>query len=507
MPGADFQAPGVTGDEGPYRDSEVMRQRWFPKPEVRLHTPGAKEARWATVEEAYAFIDELAAGRENLEVRTIGESLLGVPIKALFHKTGDAEALTVLVQARAHGNEPASTEGALELAKSLADGDLQDLPVNVIVIPVLNPEGARKMERRTGTDIDPNRDYVLQNSACIRAVYGLMQAFDPEVVLDIHEHRALAWPFDLMVIEANNPNIPLALREFTAEKLIGAMEDALEAADLRIGPYRLLDIREEGIRVRESATTFVSEKNGLAMGGRISLLTEGRGIGLGTQHFHRRTMAQYLSSRAVVETAARYRDEIKDLVQESRRQIAEETETWVLRVDPVELPQEHAFLDTATNDLKMLPTTYWERTRGKVTAKVQRPEAYVIGPDQLALVDRLKRFGLRMERLARDTEMEVEIMEVEAFESGTTSLYGGRLERPEDGALVRPAVRRNHEISLRTKVETRKLPAGSWVIPTDQALSLYLITLEPTALSSFAALSFWGSDLPVGFEFPVYRLR
>jgi hypothetical protein len=38
-------------------------------------------------------------------------------------------------------------------------------------------------------------------------------------------------------------------------------------------------------------------------------------------------------------------------------------------------------------------------------------------------------------------------------------------------------------------------------------MGLYLITLEPAAYSSFAALSFWGESLPEGFEFPVYRLR
>ena len=501
-----FTPPGPEVEDGHYRDPAELAARWFPEPVVELHTPGSGEERWSTVEEAYAFLEGLAAKGPRLSVREVGESLLGIPIKALFHEAEREEALTVLVQARVHGNEPASTEGALELAYQLVHGDLAGLDINLIIVPVLNPEGARTMQRRSGTDIDPNRDYVLQNSACIRAVYRLMRETDPEVVLDMHEHRSYAWPYDLMTIGPNNPNIPREVRDFTAEAMIGGMYGAFAEAGLRLGPYRLLDFPEEGIRVRESATTFVSEKNALAMAGRVSLLTEGRGIGLGTQHFRRRTLAQYTAARAVVETAARREAEIRRLVAESRAAIAEDTAEWILRVEPVAVAGTHELLNRETLAADPVETTYWDRSGGQVVKALEVPQAYVIPAAERALADRLQRFGLVMEPVCEPVSMSVEAMIVEAFEQGTDLLYGGQMPRP-DGALVRPAVRRNHDIEIRAEAVTRAFPAGSWIVRTNQPNALYLITLEPEAYSSFAALSFWGETLPEGFEFPVYRLR
>lgn len=503
---AGFTPPGPEIEDGYYRDPEALTRKWFVDPEVTFHTPGAPAQRWSEVDEAYRFIEELAAAHESLSVREVGESLQGIPIKALFHTVDRPDALTVLIQARVHGNEPATTEGALELAYQLAHGDLADIGINLIILPVLNPEGARDMRRRTRTDIDPNRDYILHHSGSIRAVYRLMRDYDPEVVLDMHEHRAYAWPYDLMVIGPNNPNIPAPVRNFTADVMIGAMEDAFSAAGLRIGPYRLLDFPEDGIRVRESATTFVSEKNALALAGRISLLTEGRGIGLGTQHFGRRTLVQYTAARAVVESAARHEDEIRQRVADSRKAIAAGMEDWILRVDPLKVPAEHQLLNMETLEAEPTSTTYWDRTNGTVSAMLEVPEAYVVRADQTDLMDRLRRFGLELIPVAKPTRMEVEVLTVEAFEPGSDILYGGALQR-EDGVPVRPAVLRNHDVTLQTVSEERPIPAGSHIIPTRQANALYLLTLEPVCLSGYAALGYWGDAISPGFEFPVYRLR
>lgn len=500
-----YTPPGPEVEDGYYRDSAGLTQRWFGEPEVELHTPGSRDARWTTVEEAYAFMEALAARGDNLVVREVGESLLGIPIKALFHEVDDAEALTVLVQARVHGNEPASTEGALELAYGLAAGELAELDINVILLPVLNPEGARAMRRRTGTDIDPNRDYMLHNSGSVRAVFRLIRDYDPEVILDMHEHDAFGWPFDLMTIGPNNPNIPQEVRDYTAGVFIDGMRKAYGKAGLRLGPYRLLDYPDEGIRVRESATTFVSAKNALAMAGRISLLTEGRGIGLGTQHFRRRTLAQYTAARAVLETAAAGEAEIRGLVRAARAQIAGGLREWILRVDPVEVPARHALLDAGSLEVRPVETVYWERTKGVIARRLEVPPGYVIEASATALADRLRRFGLELERVSEPVALEVEILTVESAIEGSGILYGGDRMR-EDGAPVRPAVLRDHEIAIRTERKSRQIPAGSWIVRTDQPNSLYLMALEPECPSGFASLSFWGGELVPGFEFPVYRL-
>lgn len=500
-----YRAPGPEVEGGSYRDPDELTQRLFPDPGVVLHTPGAAEGRWSTVAEVYAVLEELALQRDGVSVREVGESLLGSPIKALFYEVADPDALTVLIQARVHGNEPASTEGALELAIRLVRGELGEPGINVIILPVLNPEGAQRMSRRSATDIDPNRDYILHNSGSIRAVYRLMRDHDPELVVDMHEHRAYAWSYDLMAIGPNNPNIPWPIRDFTATEVMGAIREAFQAAGLRMGPYQLLEFADDGIQVRESATTFVSEKNALGLAGRVSVLTEGRGIGLGNQHFERRTLANYVAVRAVLETASRRQAEIRELVAAARKAIAGDTKEWVLRVDPVKLPSSHTLINAETNELEPVPTTYWERSNGTTAALLAVPQAYLIPAGEHALIERLRRFGLELTAVREPVTMTVETMTVAAFEQGSGILYGGELER-EDGAFERLPVLRNHQIRIQTGRAARAIPAGSQIVRTDQPNALYLLTLEPGVLSGYAALSHWGAELPVGFELPVYRL-
>lgn len=500
-----FTPPGPGEEGGYYRDSADIAQLLFAAPTVELHTPGAVHERWSTVEEVYSMLEQFAAARPGLSVREIGESQTGAAIKALFHEVDRTDALTVLIQARVHGNEPASTEGALELAHALAIGELAELDINVIIVPVLNPEGARTMRRRTDGDIDPNRDYSLQNSSEVRTVYRLLAKYDPEVVLDMHEHASYAWPYDLMAIGPNNPNIPAPVIDFSNEVMMGGIAKAFDAQGLRMGPYRLLDFPEGQVRVRESATTFVSAKNALALAGRISLLTEGRGIRLGEQHFHRRTLAQYTAARAVVESAAKHEARIQDLLSGARRSIANDTREWILRVDPVQVKSEHALLNADSAQAEIVTSTYWERTKGTIAERLPVPAGYLIPADQEALMDRLRRFGLEATEVTESAEFAVETLTVERFEAGAESLYGGQLERA-DGALVLPPVLRNHEISVSVQRELKRVPGGSWIIPTNQINALYLMSLEPGVTSGFAACGFWGDDLAAGFEFPVYRL-
>lgn len=502
---AAYQLPQAD-EKGEFRDSHAVTEKWFADPGTRFPTPGSPEGRWSTVDEAHHFILTLAGESERLSLHQVGESLLGIPIWALIHEPEDPNAMTVHIQARVHGNEPASTEGALALAWDLAKGDLRDVPVRVVLIPVLNPEGARRGERRTQTDIDPNRDYVHQNSGSVRAVFRLVDKYDPVVVVDMHEHRAWAWPTDMMAIGPNQPNLPAFFNEFVHENYIEHLKVQFEEKDLRFAPYRLIQLESEELRIRESATTFVSEKNAVALGGRVSILTEGRGIGLGDQHFHRRTWAQYLVARTILLRTLEIADELKTVVRATRESIRAAEDPWILRSEPKEIPHRVELFDLRTDSLADLDATFVDRTNGTPTATADRPRAYMVHASQQSLLDRLRRIGLEMERLEESTTQPVEVTRITSFEAGKATLYGGVLTRG-DGAWIRPPLARNHDIQIERFIEERSFPPGSVRIPVNQSLGLYLLKLEPEAFSSYAALGFWGDSLEPGFEFPVFRLK
>jgi hypothetical protein len=500
----------------PYADPPALAARHFPEPEVQLHTPGSANQTWTPLEDARGFMKAIADSDARIQLLQVGWSAEGLPVEALFFDYGNDGALTLHIQARVHGNEPASTEGALELAWQLAYGELAQSNVDILLIPVLNPEGTLVMERVTGRNIDGNRDYVLQNSRINRIVYQLLQEYDPEVVLDMHETRVwgrlgepsdpqgATLPFDMMAIGPNNPNLPPAVIELANARFMPAMRDAVEAAGLRFAPYELVDFHEGGLRVRESATTFVSAKNALALGGRVSLLTEGRGIGIGDQHFVRRTLACYLAAKAVVETAVRNAPLIQEGLQAARAEIAL-ADTWILRTEPRLRSDTHPLLRVESNAIESIEVTYWGRSQGKPSLRQQVPAAYLIEPGNTPLIKRLSAFGLEMEQLIEAQSFEVEMLEVAQFEQGEDILYGGLKEGAVGNWGRRPQLR-NHLIEIKTHTVEYTAPAGSFLISANQRNALYLLTLEPGCLSGFAALGFWGDDLPVGFRFPIKRV-
>ena len=492
-----------------HRDPPALAARWFPAPPVTLHTPGAGAGRFSTVEEARAFLAELARA-PGARLERLGASSGGCPIEALVVEGSGPDPIRVLVQARAHGDEPAGTEGALELAyRLLAGRPGRRAGATVMVVPVLNPDGARALSRRTAGNRDPNRDFLRSESTVTRAVLTALRRFDPEVVADLHEHTvwgrmgdpheasATTAPTDAMALGPNQPNLLPALRGLTTERFVGGIGRTLAAAGLRFAPYRLL-LRDGGerLRVRAPGPGLLSGRNAIALGGRVSVLVESRGIGIGTQHLVRRTYTQYLAARSVVETASAHAAAVRSVTAAARARAAAGGR-WILRLAPRREEVRYPLLVAASNEVEPVRAVLYGGASQTPTATLEAPRGYVLPPGAADLVASLERLGVRTEPLEALGPFLVEVLRVRAFERGRGRLFGGH-----DAGRTR-----DHRIAVAAATEPRRFPSGSRIASTAQPNALYLLALEPESRSSFAAQSHWGEGLEAGFEFPVYRLR
>ena len=117
------------------RPPPALAEKWLPEPGFQPHPPGASKGEWTSVEGAYAFLDELARHARACVV-PLGQSATGMSIKGLEIRASAQAQVRVLVQARAHGNEPAGTEGTLKLAYQLLQGDGQPIAdVDILIAP------------------------------------------------------------------------------------------------------------------------------------------------------------------------------------------------------------------------------------------------------------------------------------------------------------------------------------------------------------------------------------
>lgn len=170
------------------------------------HNPSAtvNTSILVTYEEMVAQLQKEDARQELMELEVIGQSVKGRDIH-LASWISDPANPTILFLTQQHGNEQLTTEGALAFIKSLGTGKMQASlqDVNVLVLPMANPDGAmgdvdfsledyvasgdRHLTRYNANEVDLNRDHVAKSQPETRALHeNVLAAYDIDYMIDLH---------------------------------------------------------------------------------------------------------------------------------------------------------------------------------------------------------------------------------------------------------------------------------------------------------------------------------
>lgn len=152
----------------------------------------------------------------------------------------------VFVMANIHAGEVEGKEASLMLARRLTSGDLRPLLKQVVVLmaPIYNADGNERVspEHRTAQNgpvegvgtrenskgLDLNRDYMKLESAEARALVGLMNRWDPHLVIDLHTTNGSYHGYHLTYSPSLNPNADGRLIGFARERLLPPVRDAMQ---------------------------------------------------------------------------------------------------------------------------------------------------------------------------------------------------------------------------------------------------------------------------------------
>lgn len=185
---------------------------------------GADTAWFIGLTRHEAMLDRLdALGAEGVAVEPIGTSVEGRAMHLLRVGRGPFE---LFLAARHHGNEPTSTEAVLNtvdylLGRRAPEADA--LPIThelaahrdvllerltLVIVPMVNPDGAEAYRRTNANGQDLNRDYLLFTEPEPRAVRDAFWRVWPDAGLDLHnEGLNLEAGFDY---DAFYPEVPRA---------------------------------------------------------------------------------------------------------------------------------------------------------------------------------------------------------------------------------------------------------------------------------------------------------
>jgi len=111
-------------------------------------------------------------------------SFEGRKIFVMTYGTGKTK---ILIFSQMHGNEPVSTEALMDFINFLDSESNWSKKVTLIMIPLLNPDGNEKFNRRNAQGIDINRDARSLISPEAKILAKIYEQFSPDFALNLHD--------------------------------------------------------------------------------------------------------------------------------------------------------------------------------------------------------------------------------------------------------------------------------------------------------------------------------
>ena len=488
----------------PYSASVAAR---FPAPSVIYSTPGLQASRtsFTTQNEIHNWLNDQAAALSRsagvkAAVLLIGNSQQGQPLEALVVTRGagtDPVALqatglpTVLLIGQQHGDEPASSEALLVIARELAQGLLQPLleRINVVIVPRANPDGASKGEHVSADGLDMNHDHLLLNTPEAQALARLARDYRPMVVLDAHEYSLLGpyqekfgavQKFDALFQYSTTANLPEFLIKADEEWYRRPLLAALKGQSLSTEWYYTTSTDPADRKISMGGTQPDTSRNVNGLKNTVSLLVETRGAGIDRLHIQRRVHTHVTAITSVLGSTAQRASELGQLRPYLDKEVSSLACKGSSIVEAANTPAQYdlQMLDPVTGADKTV-TVDWESALAlRILKSRVRPCGYWLSGASKTAVNRLRLHGVQVLQLLEPSALLGDIYrETSRTHSAQAAVKGSMAD---DAPLIRA------EVALMRGVIDA--PAGSYYMPLNQPLgNLIIAALEPDTQGSYFA--------------------
>ena len=446
----------------------------------------------------------------------------------------------VFVQANIHAGEVEGKEAVLMLARRLVSGDLKPLTKQLVILiaPDYNADGNEKVNvqnrtaqngpvagvgtRENGKGIDLNRDYMKLDSQEARSLVGLMNKWDPHVLVDLHTTNGSYHANHLTYSPILNPNADARLIDFTRERMLAPIRDAM-LKNHKWRTYYYGNFAPEDGGGRESSRvdpanpgnvtwrTFDHRprfgNNYAGLRNRIAILSEAY---------------SYLDFKGRVEVTEDFVDEIFKSSAANAKQImtltaqADRQFTAPPNAKPVELGLDFAVralperVGVFVGDVQKVmnprsgkemlamtdmavPVSMKDYGVFAVTRSAAMPKGWLIptNPRLTAAVERLRLHGLKVEEISTPAQVSVERFTITAYTRAERMFQGHR------------------EARLKGSFDVAQLSVapGALFVPADQPLArLAFYLLEPESDDGLVTWNIIEEGLAAGEAYPVYRV-
>lgn len=163
------------------------------------------------------FKKELLSFQSDFQISVLGKSEKGKPIYGIRIGEGPKK---IVMWSQMHGNETTGTYAILDVLKILSShtqiNSFIDQSFSLLIVPMVNPDGAEDFKRRNGLDIDLNRDARAVQATETKILMKAIAEFKPDLALNLHDQR----PIFSVGNEAKPATISFLVPSFNSEKTI-----------------------------------------------------------------------------------------------------------------------------------------------------------------------------------------------------------------------------------------------------------------------------------------------
>ena len=446
----------------------------------------------------------------------------------------------VFVQANIHAGEVEGKEAVLMLARRLVSGDLKPLTKQLVILiaPDYNADGNEKVNvqnrtaqngpvagvgtRENGKGIDLNRDYMKLDSQEARSLVGLMNKWDPHVLVDLHTTNGSYHANHLTYSPILYPNADARLIDFTRERMLAPIRDAM-LKNHKWRTYYYGNFAPEDGGGRESSRvdpanpgnvtwrTFDHRprfgNNYAGLRNRIAILSEAYSY----LDFKGRVEVTEDFVAEIFKSSAANAKQIMTLTAQADRQftappnakpvelgldfavraLPERVGVFVGDVQKVMNPRSGKEMLAMTD--MAVPVSMKDYGVFAVTRSAAMPKGWLIptNPRLTAAVERLRLHGLKVEEISTPAQVSVERFTITAYTRAERMFQGHR------------------EARLKGSFDVAQLSVapGALFVPADQPLArLAFYLLEPESDDGLVTWNIIEEGLAAGEAYPVYRV-
>lgn len=479
----------------------------------------------ATYNEVIRFYSELDDAFSSVSFIEYGETDSGKPLHlAIFNPDAEfdseyfpEEKQVLLINNGIHPGESDGIDATMLLFRDFAQDSIP-IPKNTIIatIPVYNIGGALNRNTSTRTNqngpasygfrgnarnYDLNRDFVKADTKNTKTFYEIFQALDPDVFIDNHVSNGADYQYTLTHLLTQHNKLNGELGNYLHQEFMPALEDSLVTKNWPITPYVKVfnESPEVGFaQFNDSprySTGYSTMFNSLGMMLETHMLKPYAQRVEGTYEFMKTTISIIdKNSTKILKARANNKTQFAAAKEYYLNYEVDSSKTSTLQFKGYQdtlVKSEVTGLDRLQynrNKPYTKEVTYYNYFQPKDTVNV--PKAYVIPQSWWQVIDLLKANHIEMQRLEKDTILNVEAYKITDYKTRQNA-YEGHYQ--------------HYDTKVEAYTEKVRFRAGDFVVSTQQEGIRYLLeTLEPIANDSFFNWNFFDTVLQQKEHFSPY---